>query len=198
MSKVIAGLILLLLMTPGSASPDAKSRILVLGTRSDMLNDLQDRIFREELLRRFHDKGHAVVPVMEMEVYFRGEGYRRPERINRTELRRYSSLFQDASVVAVEISVRDESGTGTAMEEGKEYRCRVYLYDSADNRFHESEILVTGKETLYRFFTELSKRVTEEIERFLDRRPAAGLLNYSSLKNLATRNSDFIGSRSNF
>ena len=66
--KLAAALaIMLAVMMPGAGAERAAGRILVLGFQSNFLDDIQDRIFREMLIRKFQEKGLPVVQVMELE-----------------------------------------------------------------------------------------------------------------------------------
>ena len=54
----------------GSASvsaEEARMKVLVLGTESPVLSDVQDRVLRESVMRELLAAGIAIVPVMELE-----------------------------------------------------------------------------------------------------------------------------------
>jgi hypothetical protein len=59
-----------LVFSPASIFPGAEERVLVLGFRSSMLSDLEDRILRETIMRELVERGHEIISVMDLEGFF--------------------------------------------------------------------------------------------------------------------------------
>jgi hypothetical protein len=64
-----------------------KERLLVLGFDSRQLNDVQDRLLRETIMRQFLAKGYLIVQVMEIESLFHDSQKRQIRKLKPDDLR---------------------------------------------------------------------------------------------------------------
>ena len=63
-----------------------RGRMLVLGFRSSQLNDVQDRLLRETVMRRLYTEGYQIVPVMEIESVFSEDRKGRIRKLSRDDV----------------------------------------------------------------------------------------------------------------
>lgn len=151
----------LLARAPLSAKP--KERLLVLGFESRQLNDLQDRLLRETIMRQFLAKGYLIVQVMEIESLFHNGQKRQLRKLKPDEVR---SLCNDLSAgFAFSGSISPEDGkTDNAIGAEKNYICTISMYRKDRDAFEEFVLKITGEKNLYRFFNLLAERIVSKID----------------------------------
>jgi hypothetical protein len=162
-TAVLAAIVALAMSAALQAAP--KERVLVLGFASRQLNDLQDRLLRETVLYRLHAIGHEIVPVMEIESLFRDDSKRFIRRLSRADVR---TLCDELNAgVAVFGSIAPDGGRQDEAEirKGKNYICLLTVYRKSDDRFTETKLMVTGRDSLYVFFIECAADIADGIQR---------------------------------
>lgn len=68
--RTVCIMLFFLVFSPSDIISGEEDRVLVLGFRSSMLSDLEDRILRETIMRELVERGHEIISVMEMEGFF--------------------------------------------------------------------------------------------------------------------------------
>lgn len=150
MKKIINLCFIIFLLLPVCAcGKDATSqgRILVLGFQSRTISELQDRLLRESIMRELRKQDYPIVPVMEIERFFREHngGIRRIK----------SSQMQDlCGELNAGYSV---SGTITSYR-GKSI-VKYLIYDRMKDTMHRYTIQLNSKIELDQYF----KTVTDDI-----------------------------------
>ncbi len=145
-----------------AASAKPGDRVLVLGFESAQLNDLQDRLLRETVMRRLHTEGYRVVPVMEIESAFNEERKGRIRMLLRSEIRAVCDEMNAG--FALSGAVRPEDGSrGGEIVPGKNYVCSMVLYRRDGNRFMEFRVAAAGGKTLYEFYDTLAALIARGI-----------------------------------
>jgi hypothetical protein len=154
------------MMAAGLVSGKTKERILVLGFDSRQLNDIQDRLLRETILREFQDRGFVIVPVMEIESLFYGSQIRQIRRLKRAAVK---AICEDLNAgYACYGSIVPENGPADSrITQEKNYICAVTLYQKAGERFYEFKFTLAGKESLLEYFRSLAVEVVERITKLL-------------------------------
>ena len=154
------------ILAPYAIHAISKERILVLGFESKQLNDIQDRLLRETILREFYDRGYAIVPVMEIETLFYGSPLRQIRKLSRDAVR---SLCDDLNAgYACYGSIAPEDGSrDIGIWPEKNYICTVTLYRKGEKRFQEFKLTLPGQDSLYRYFKSVAEAVVESIDKIL-------------------------------
>jgi hypothetical protein len=134
------------------AEDDPAKLILVLGFKSDYMSDLQDRLLREAILRRLVEKGYRIVPLMEMERYFKS-GRKNIRNINISELK----------VLCEELGA-DYAVTGSMAKIRRSYVFLVNIYESRMESVNRSRIYISGKESFMDYCISLSEEIVNRIE----------------------------------
>ncbi len=123
---------------PLAGADRAADRVLVLGFRSDFLDDIQDRCFREMLIRRFHENGFAVVPVMEIESLLQTE---RPPDIRNVDARIAAELCAELGAgfaICGKINRVLIKGKGGA--DSYEYVCEAAVFSMREQTFGRTTV----------------------------------------------------------
>ena len=136
-------------------------RILVLGFDSPQLNDLQDRLLRETIIRALHDKGHPIVPVMEIESLFYTSSIRQIRRLTPAAVRGLCDELNAGS--ACYGSINAETGRDNQIREGKRYICSIVYFRRDENKFYDLRFVAIGQKRLDRFFTSLAGEIVARI-----------------------------------
>ncbi|MBN2159461.1 MAG: hypothetical protein JW807_08705 [Spirochaetes bacterium] len=163
-AKVSAIVFFICVMVGGSADSKPKERVLVLGFNSVLLNDVQDRLLRETVLREFHTRGFRIVPVMEIESLLFEDQKRQIRRLGRDEIRNICDELR-AGLACSGLIVPEDGRVDNEIREGKNYLCTCTWYRRSDNRFSEIKLRVAGGKGLFRFFSSLAKMIVDEAEK---------------------------------
>lgn len=162
-TAALAVLVAFAAATAVEAAP--KERVLVLGFASRQLNDLQDRLLRETVLYRLLANGQAIVPVMEMESLFRDDSSRFIRRLSRADVRNLCDELNAGVAVFGSIAPVDGRQDDGEIRKGTNYICHLTVYRKSNNSFTETKLAVTGRESLYLFFTDCAAGIVVEITR---------------------------------
>ena len=161
-----ATIVIACILIGAAAFMKPRGRVLVLGFESSQLNDIQDRLFRETVMRRLHTEGFPVVPVMEIESVFNEDRKGRIRKLARGEIKgiceELAAGYALFGSIAPEDGKRDEG-----IMAGRNYVCRLVLYRGDKNRFDELKVTAAGRETLYEFYNALSALIVGEIGKLL-------------------------------
>lgn len=152
------GILMLIIFALSVPLAKPKERMLVLGFDCRQLNDIQDRLLRETILKEFLDKGFDIVPVMEIESLFYGSGIRQIRRLKSAVIK---GICDDLGAgYACYGTITPENGARDGMiMPGKNYICAVTYYQKEGNRFHELKLTVQGKESLLEYFRAVAAQV---------------------------------------
>jgi hypothetical protein len=145
---------------------EPSGRFLVLGFDSRQINDVQDTLLREAVMRHLHTVGYRIVPVMDIESLFHGGRKRQIRKLKREDIHGLCKELAAGSACCGSI-VPDDGKPDDKIHDGKSYICSLTLYRGDTNAFHDLTFTVTGDANLYRFYEILSKRIAEEIRKVL-------------------------------
>lgn len=143
-----------------------RGRMLVLGFRSSQLNDVQDRLLRETVMRRLYTEGYQIVPVMEIESVFSEDRKGRIRKLSRDDVRTICTDLVAGYALFGSISPMDGRQDG-GIAEGRNYDCRLVLYLKDSDRFTEVKLTLPGGKNLYEFYNALSEQGVREIVKLL-------------------------------
>ncbi len=140
--------------------------ILVLGFDTRLLNDIQERLLRESVMRQFHVSGYRIVPVMEIESIFHDGRERQIRKLKKDDIKSLCDEMRAGyaciGAMAPEIVTVDEQ-----IRSGINYICTMTFFIRKKNRFEDITIRVAGEDNLYRFYNALSKKIVTEIKKLL-------------------------------
>ncbi|HNX57631.1 MAG TPA: hypothetical protein PKK43_00925 [Spirochaetota bacterium] len=139
--------ILLVLLLPCIAG--AGEKILVIGVISKDISEIDGRILREETMRRLHNDGFAVVPVMDIERELR-------ERATLSQIIADKDIFPLAASFGAQWTIK-----GVLSSNGDQSRLFLEIYRTADNRKYSSTIDVPDGE-FPEIIPELSSRIARK------------------------------------
>ncbi|MCP4135861.1 MAG: hypothetical protein GY754_33140 [bacterium] len=141
-----------------------KPKILVLGFSSAQINDIQERLLRETVLREFREKGFPIVPVMELESIFYDEKKKYPGLISTKDLKEYCRDLKADFSLAGSLYPSKGSKSSPGIQAGRTYTCAFLLYSRKSNSFSEIKFESRGKKNLYKYFSNLSKIIVSKTE----------------------------------
>lgn len=156
----IAAVVLLVAAMSGGAP---RERFLVLGFSANQLNDVQDRLLREALMRRLVSGGFRIVPVMEVESILQGERRGRVRSLTREEVRGLCRDL-DAGYACYGWIDSAEGRKDDSFAEGKRYRCSLVMYRRDRDTFEEHSVVFPGHDRLSDLFEEIVKALALRIE----------------------------------
>ncbi len=140
--------------------------VLVLGFDTRLLNDIQERLLRETVMREFHVSGYRIVPVMEIESIFHDGMERQIRKLKRDEIK--SLCDEMRAGYACWGSLAPETVTvDERIRSGLSYTCTMTIFIKEKNRFEDVTLRVAGEDDLYRFYGTLSKKIVAEIGKLL-------------------------------
>jgi hypothetical protein len=142
-----------------------EERVLVLGFESRQLNDVQDRLLRETILYRLHTRGHAIVPVMEIEALFQDDTKRKIRSLSRADVRALCGELNAGSACYGSIAPENGKKDDVEIMKGKTYIFLLTLYRKSDDSFTEAKLKVAGRDSLYGFFTDCAAQIAEAVDR---------------------------------
>ena len=131
---------------------DSKVIVTVLGFRSKYINNVQDRILRETILRRFKKRGFSIVPVMELERFFFNYNTKIRD-IKISGIKRISREFKTDYIV-----------NGTIDKKGKLYLVTVIVYNKKGEAMNRFTINIDGKKVFNEYGTLLAEGIVEKVE----------------------------------
>jgi len=151
---------LALVIVVNHLTADGRARVVVLGFNSRQLNDVQDRLLRETVLREFFDRGRAIVPVMEIESLLLGDQRRNIRLLSEKDIREISVEIDAAYAICG--TLEPESGPADrCIDAEARFVCHLVLYRRDDDTFVRERIVVNGADTLDRFFSALAKEIVK-------------------------------------
>lgn len=138
---------------------------MVLGFDTRLLNDIQDRLLRETIMRELQSAGFPIVPVMEIESLFHEDRKRQMRKLSRDEVKR---ICEDVRAgIALYGTIAPEEKAVEQISKGKGYICTLVIFNRGKNSFEEIRITVSGEDNLFLFNTALSKRIVAEAGKLL-------------------------------
>jgi hypothetical protein len=148
------GFFIIVLAIPmnGVSKDTPGGNILVLGFKSVHLDDLQDRLLREAILRGLIDRGYRIVPVMEMERYFKSRSNSIRD-IDISKLKELCDEFEAAYAV-----------TGSMARKKRSYVFSIIIYERAMENVNGSTISISDKEMFMNYCIPLSGEIVDKIE----------------------------------
>ncbi|PKL35987.1 MAG: hypothetical protein CVV44_17345 [Spirochaetae bacterium HGW-Spirochaetae-1] len=165
-------LILILIMLWGSALSPAgagdKIRIMVLGFRSPLMDDVQDTYLREALLRLLAQKGFSVVPVMDLEAIQNGETAIPLRSMTVSQIRECAVKYNAAYVIYGDLETDGRGDGSSEIREGRPYVCTTFIYCAGDNTTARLTYKIAGRENWYLFFQDLAAELASMIEKSIN------------------------------
>ncbi|MFC1670985.1 hypothetical protein ACFL20_11395 [Spirochaetota bacterium] len=141
-----------------------KKKALVLGFNSGLINDIQDRLLRETLLRELKRQGYSIVPVMLFESVFSKRGSPNIRNINNKTIRKYCKKFKARFAISGKIYPKNKSALIKTIVKNEKYVCEINLYNYKSDKFISMVIEVNGMKDLYDFSKSLSKRIVLSVK----------------------------------
>ena len=139
-----------------------KGRFLVLGFSTKQMNDIQDRLLRESLMRRLAVRGFRIVPVMEVESLLQGEHRMRVRGLTRGEVKGLGrELNADYACYG---TIESEGKREDGFLAGRSYRCSLVIHRLHDDAFETITVTFAGRDNLFELFEELSETLASRIE----------------------------------
>lgn len=136
--------------------------MLVLGFDSRQLNDVQDRLLRETIMRRFLTKGYLIVQVMEIESLFHDSQKRQIRKLKPDDVRSLCDELQAGFACSGSISPEDGK-LDDAIKADKNYICAIMLYRKDRDTFEELKLKIAGEKNLFQFYTVLANMIVAKI-----------------------------------
>jgi hypothetical protein len=143
-----------------------KERVLVLGFDSRQLNDVQDRLLRETIMRRFLTRGYLIVQVMEIESLFHDTRKRQIRKLKPDDLRSLCDELKAGFVCSGSISPEDGK-LDDAIKADKNYICTIMVYRKDRDAFEKLILKIAGEKNLYRFYDVLADMIVAKIDLML-------------------------------
>jgi hypothetical protein len=142
---------------------ETKLKFLVLGFQSKQMNDLEDRMLREELMRDLVKSGNNIVTVMELEsaVYDENALLKNIRYFNEKTAIYLTKKFSAQYTVFGKIFPKAKVINSIAA--GKIYKCSLRLYSVEKKKFIDISFDFTGEKKFYDFAVNFSKKCAKEI-----------------------------------
>lgn len=148
-------------LSGGPLLSKTEERILVLGFDSTVINDIQDRLLRESVMRELQVSGFPIVPVMEIEALFHGDRKRQIRKLGREEMKGLCEELHAGYACCG--SIVPENAAAEGIRKGMDYICTITLFNSEKKSFSDIKIKLAGEDDLYRFYAALSKWIVADI-----------------------------------
>jgi hypothetical protein len=162
-STWLVAVVAVILLVAALSRSAPRERFLVLGFSAKQLNDVQDRLLREALMRHLVLKGFRIVPVMDVESVLQGDRRERVRSLTRDEVRGLSRDLE-AGYACYGWIESEEGRQDDAFAEGKRYRCSLVMYRRDRDAFEEHSVSFAGRDSFYVLFEELSRALASRIE----------------------------------
>jgi len=146
----------------------SNAKVLVLGFNSRHFNDLQDRLLREIIIRKFHTRGYNIVTVMEIESIIQEDSRIKIRRLKRDKIRKLCTQMHADYVVTGSIYLKNNIKSKHKITKNFVYRCKIVLYQRSKNRFIEKFLENKGSDKIYGFFKSLSEKIVTISEEYID------------------------------
>jgi hypothetical protein len=163
---VVIAMLLCFLMSLSSGlsaqEAPAPKRLLVLGFRSQVFDQVQERYLREALLRLLIRGGCGAVPVMEMESAMEGKAVNVTRDFSGDSIRETGKRFSADVVVYGYLKPANRRGMEAVSEEGS-YECRLCLLDMESGEVKNFTYAVKGEANWHLFYTGLAERMAADI-----------------------------------
>lgn len=146
-----------------------QGKILVCGFESRLINDLQDRLLRETVLREFHKQGYQIISVMNFESIFYNESVKFIRKLSSDELKSYCKEFKTDYAISGKISVKGNDQRVKKIKQGKTYHCEITLYIKEKDKFYKMSLDAKGTTDLYDFYNHLSKKIVSGVSEIVNK-----------------------------
>ena len=167
---LITGMVLMMLFMAVGGSSAKKSvncgtRLLVLGFKSSYLDDVQERIFREMLMRKLNGRGYELVPVMEIESLLLDDTTLAIRNIQAEKISALCAHLKAAYTLNGSIEVVSPFTTLPGQEQKKMCQCELLIYDAKNDTAKSLSCSAPFYEQLDDLFNNLSEKITETVEK---------------------------------
>lgn len=154
MNKVLDGLfaaILVFLVSASVSAEEVGATVLVLGTKSPVISDVQDRVLRESVMRELLAAGMKIVPVMELE---------RGIQLDGLDVRDFpsSKIASLTEKFAARFCVRGSFGGTT-----KSGVYALVIDDAAEGKRYAADIPLLRGESFQSQCSALAKKIAEKV-----------------------------------
>lgn len=161
MKKFIVFILLALMTFPFLAAGGAEKKpVLVLGFSSPVMDEIEERFMREEVLRSLARKGAAFVPVMATETLIRSRQNFRAGSVTAAEMKKMARVSGASLVVAGNVvcsSCGKKDGTG--IDPRCMYRCTIVLYFAGEEKSISFSLERKGEKNRYQFLRAFSRDI---------------------------------------
>jgi len=164
--RVILFCALIISLLCAAVHAETHSRVMVLGFRSAQFNDVQDRIFREMLLRATQERKYGIIPVMEIESLCLKVGAGRIRGVPCAELARYCAMCSADACVSGSLERVSGQG-GHAVRKGQKYRCKAVIFMNRTGKCVRISRTVKCRGDLHDLFADLSEALSKGIDSVL-------------------------------
>ncbi len=157
--SVVAFVMILFAALPGSSViREPHTRVLVLGFTSPHMDEIAERVMREEMHRDLARRGIACVPVMETEAILRTYPNMQPGSVSEAEAKKILLRTTVTHIIEGTV-VGSNAKKGDQIREGFLYRCRLKIYLGKKGKIKKLEINQKGEKDRYRFIRDFSRKV---------------------------------------
>ncbi|MBN1501229.1 MAG: hypothetical protein JW982_13790 [Spirochaetes bacterium] len=131
-SKLLVFSFSVIILTTGIRA-EKQPVILILGIESNEINEIQDRIIREEILRLYLQKNYKIVPIMKLTGFIE-ENHINLQTLNQTQIPQISHSLEADIAVFCRNSRKNE--------------LQIFVYDRNKNKFFKKSIVIDSIEPL--------------------------------------------------
>ncbi len=143
------------------------AKILVLGFNSALLTDLEDRLFRETLMRAFREKGYPIVTVMDLEALFQREGVKQVRCLGNTDLKKLMSKCGADYGITGTLAPR---GRGVKkVKSGETYVLYMTMYVKYKDAFVSFTVESPGAAKPGDFYSSMTSKAAAEVDAYISR-----------------------------
>lgn len=137
----------------------SRGKMLVLGFDSRLINDIQDRLLRETILRELHKQGYSIVTVMDFESVFHDSSGKYIRKPDLNDLKRFCSEFNADYALTGKIFPKDGNKALEKIVPDNLYICSIILYQKNMDKFYKLTLETRGKKSFYEYFLYLSEKI---------------------------------------
>ena len=163
---IVFGILLFSIVSFGYGNE--KGKVLVLGFHSRVINNIQDRLLRENIMKRFLKRGYRIVPVMQIESFIQKKGYKNIRRIDHSHMRYLGDIKGADYTIGGTIAPEKKGAPHNKIGSNIVYICSVRIYHKKKNTFYNYSFKTKGKENLSLYFDHIAEVIVNKTRTVLE------------------------------